>query len=55
MLEQYAVAAVDIDLGVVCFVDESGEGFTFTVVVLDFHEFPSVHHCLSFTGIMFNS
>jgi hypothetical protein len=36
MLDQSSVAAVDIDLGVVCFVDESGQVFVFTVVVLDF-------------------
>jgi hypothetical protein len=36
MLDRSAVAAVDIDLGVVCFVDESGQGFVFAVVVLDF-------------------
>jgi hypothetical protein len=47
MLDRYAVAAVDIDLGVVCFVDESGQGFVFAVGVLDFQELPYVPHCLS--------
>jgi hypothetical protein len=55
MLERSAVAAVDIDLGVVCFVDESGQGFIFSVVVLDFHGLLSVPHCLSCIGIVFNS
>jgi hypothetical protein len=55
MLERYAVVAVDIDLGVVCFVGESGQGFVFAVVVLDFHELPYVPHCLSYIGILFNS
>jgi hypothetical protein len=50
-----AVAAVDIDLGVVCFVDESGQGFTFAVFFMVFHEFPSVTHFLSCIGIVFNS
>jgi hypothetical protein len=55
MLDRSAVAAIDIDLGVVCFVDESGQGFFFAVVVLDFHELPYVPHCLSCIGIVFNS
>jgi hypothetical protein len=55
MLDRSAVAAVDIDLGVVCFVDESGQGFVFAVVVLYFYELPSVPHCLSCIGIVFNS
>jgi hypothetical protein len=55
MLDRSAVVAFDIDLGVVCFVDESGQGFFFAVVVLNFHEFPYVPHCLSCIGIVFNS
>jgi hypothetical protein len=55
MLDQSAVVAVDIDLGVVSFVDESVQGFVFDVVVLDFHELPYVPHCFSFIGIVFNS
>jgi hypothetical protein len=55
MLDRSDVAAVYIDLGVVCFVGESGQGFVFTVVVLVFHEFLFVRHCLSCIGIVFNS
>jgi hypothetical protein len=55
MLDQSAAAEVDIDLGFVCFVDESGQGFVFAVVVLDFHYLLSVPHCLSCIGIVFNS
>jgi hypothetical protein len=55
MLDRSAVAAVDIDLRVVCFVDEYGQGFIFALVVLDFHELPSVPHCLSCIGIVFIS
>jgi hypothetical protein len=54
-LDRSAVAAVDIDLGVVCFVDESGQGFTFAVFLVVFHELLSVSHCLSSIGIVFNS
>jgi hypothetical protein len=39
MLDRSDVAAVDIELVVVCFVDESVQGFVFSVVVLDLHEF----------------
>jgi hypothetical protein len=55
MLDISDVAVVDIDLGVVCFVDESGQGFVFVVVVLDFHELSSVPHCMACIGIVFNS
>jgi hypothetical protein len=55
MLDRSAFAVVDIDLGVVYFVDESGQGFVFAVVVLDFHKLPSVSHCLACIGIVFNS
>jgi hypothetical protein len=54
MLDRSAVAAVDIDLGVVSFVDESAHVFDFTVVAWDFHELPSVTHCLSYIVIVFN-
>jgi hypothetical protein len=54
MLDQSAVAAVDIDLGVVSFVDESVHVFNFAVVAWDFHELLSVPHCLSCIGIVFN-
>jgi hypothetical protein len=55
MLDQSTVATVDIDLGIVCFVDESGQGFVFGLVVLDLHELPYVPHCLSCIGIVSNS
>jgi hypothetical protein len=37
IFERSAVMAVDIDLGVACFVDESFKGFVFAVVVFYFH------------------
>jgi hypothetical protein len=46
---------VDIDLGVVCFVDESGQGFTFAVFLVVFQELMYVPHCLSCIGIVSNS
>jgi hypothetical protein len=55
MLDRSAFAAVDIDLGVVCFVHESDQGFVFAVVVLDFQELPYVPNCLSCMGIVFYS
>jgi hypothetical protein len=54
MLDQSAVAKVDIDLGVVSFVDESGQGRDVSMVAWYFHELPSVSHCLSCTGLVFN-
>jgi hypothetical protein len=55
ILDQSDVAVVDIDLGVVCFVDESGQGFTFVVFFVVFHELLYMPHCLSCIGIVFNS
>jgi hypothetical protein len=55
MMGQSSVAAVDIDLGVVSFVDESANVFDFAVVPWDFHELMSVPHFLSCIGIVFNS
>jgi hypothetical protein len=55
MLDRSAVAVVDIDLGVVSFVDESAHVFNFAVVAWDLHELPYVPHCLSCIGIVFNS
>jgi hypothetical protein len=55
MLYRYVVAAVDIDLGVASFFDESAHVFGFVMVPWDFHEFTSVPHCLSCIGIVFNS
>jgi hypothetical protein len=54
-LDRSAVAEVDIDLGVVCFVDESGQGFTFAVFFVVFHELLYVPYCLSCIGIVSNS
>jgi hypothetical protein len=54
MLDRSDVAAVDIDLGVVNFVDESTHVFDFSVVAWDFHELPCVPHCLPCIGIVFN-
>jgi hypothetical protein len=55
MVGRSVVAAVDIDLGVVSFVEESAHVFDFAVVPWDFYELTSVPHCLSFIGIVFNS
>jgi hypothetical protein len=55
MVGRSVVAAVDIDLGVVSFVDESAHVFDFSVVPWGFHELTSVPHCLSCIGIVFNS
>jgi hypothetical protein len=45
-LDRSIFAAVDIDLGVVFFVDDTGQGFTFDVFLVVFHEFMSVPHYL---------
>jgi hypothetical protein len=55
MVGRSVVAATDIDLGVVSFVDESAHVFGFAVVPWDFHKLTSVPHCLSCIGIVFNS
>jgi hypothetical protein len=55
MVDQSIVAAVDIDLGVVSFVEESAHIFDFAVVPWDFRELRSVPHCFSCICIMFNS
>jgi hypothetical protein len=55
MVGQSVVAAVDIDLGVVSFADESAHVFDFSVVSWNFNEFTSVPHCLSCIGIVFSS
>jgi hypothetical protein len=55
MVDRSVVAAVDIDLGVVSFVEESAHVFDFVVVPWDFHELMSVTHCLLCIGIVFNS
>jgi hypothetical protein len=55
MVGRSGVAAVDIDLGGVSYVDESAHVFDFAVVAWDFHELPSVPHFLSCIGIVFIS
>jgi hypothetical protein len=55
MVDRYIVAAVDIDLGVVSFVEDSAHVFDFAAVPWDFHELRSVPHLLSCIGIVFNS
>jgi hypothetical protein len=55
MVGRSVVAAVDIDLGVVSFVDESAHAFDVAVVPWDFHKLTPVTHCLSCIGIVFNS
>jgi hypothetical protein len=49
------VAAVEIDLGVVSFVEDSPHVFDFAAVPWDLHEFIAVPHGLSCIGIVFNS
>jgi hypothetical protein len=49
------VAAVEIDLGVVSFAEDSAYVFDFAAVPWDIHELISVPHCLSYIGIVFNS
>jgi hypothetical protein len=55
MVDRSIVAAVDIDLGVVSFVEDSAHVFDFAVVPWDLQELRSVPHCLSCMGIVFNS
>jgi hypothetical protein len=56
-LDRSAVVAIyiDIDIGVVCFVDDSGQFFAFTVLFVVFQELFSVSHCMSCIGIVFSS
>jgi hypothetical protein len=49
------VAAVEIDLGVVSFAEDSAHVFDFAAVSWDLHELSSVPHGLSCIGIVFNS
>jgi hypothetical protein len=44
MVDRYIFAAVDIDLRVVSFVEESAHVFDFAAVPWDFHESMSVPH-----------
>jgi hypothetical protein len=48
------VAAVDIDLGVVSFAEDSAHVFDFAAVPWDLHELSAVPHGLSCIGIVFN-
>jgi hypothetical protein len=49
------VAAVEIDLGVVSFVEDSPSALDFVAVPWDLHEFIAVSHGLSCISIVFNS
>jgi hypothetical protein len=55
MVDRSVVAAVDIDLGVVSFVEDSAHVFDFVVVPWDFPELTSAPHYLSCIGIVFIS
>jgi hypothetical protein len=55
MVDGSIVAAVDIDLRVVSFVEDSDHVFDFAAVPWDFHELSLVPHGLSCIGIVFNS
>jgi hypothetical protein len=55
MVDQSIVAAVDTDLGVVSFVEDSAHVFNFSAVPWHFHELTSVPNYLSCIGIVFNS
>jgi hypothetical protein len=55
MVDRSIVAALDIDLRVVSFVEDSAHVFYFAAVPWDFHELGSVPHCLSCIGIVLNS
>jgi hypothetical protein len=54
-LDRSAVVAVDIDLGVVFFVDESCQVFAFAVYLVVFQELLSVPYLFSCIGIVFSS
>jgi hypothetical protein len=54
MVDRSIVAAVDIDLGVVSFAEDSAHVFDFAAVPWDFHKLSSVPHGLSCIGIVFN-
>jgi hypothetical protein len=49
------VVAVDIDLGMVSFAEDSAHVFDFAADPWDLHELSSVPHGLSCIGIVFNS
>jgi hypothetical protein len=49
------VWVVTDDLGIVCFVDESGQFFAIAIFLVVFQELFSVPHCLTCIGILFSS
>jgi hypothetical protein len=55
MVDRSIVDAVDIDLGVVSFAEDSAHVFDFAVVPWDLNELSLVPHGLSCIGIVFNS
>jgi hypothetical protein len=55
MADRSMVAVVEIDLGVVSFVEDSPHALDFVAVPWDLHEFIAVPHGLSCMGIVFNS
>jgi hypothetical protein len=55
MVDRSVVAALDIDLRVVSFGEESAHVFDFVVVPCDFIELMSLPHCFSCICIVFNS
>jgi hypothetical protein len=55
MFDRSAVVAVEIDLGVVCFVDESGHYFALAVSLVVPQELLSVAHLFSCIGIVLSS
>jgi hypothetical protein len=52
MFDRSADVAVEIDLGVVCLVDESCHCFSFAVSLVLPQELLSVFHCFSCMGIV---
>jgi hypothetical protein len=55
MFDRSAVVAIETDLGVVCFADESGHCLTFAVSLVVTQELLSVAHLFSWIDIMLNS
>jgi hypothetical protein len=54
-VDRSIVAAVDIDLGVVSFAEDSAYVFDFAAVPWDLHKLSLVPHGFSYIGIVFNS
>jgi hypothetical protein len=55
MFDRWAIVAVEIDLGVVCFVDESGHCLAFAVFLVLPQELLSVAHLFSCMVIVLSS